>query len=232
MEEKVVLKVELSREEYEALKAKARSEGYPLPSEYAREVLRRALGKGEARGLDVKEIADNVSKRVERTVADLLNPYTGKIDEISRRLSELIELLEVEKEREAKEVKEPRELKERRPVSAIDRLKDQQVVFSEDMKWMKAPEKFFEKLRREGAMVVEVGEEKIAVDKDFWEQFKAEVESISVRSVEEASSLIGSYLGEGAGRLFKKLARAGLLVYDEDRGEWLLRVQGMGPASG
>ncbi|MEN3000191.1 MAG: hypothetical protein ABDH61_06440 [Acidilobaceae archaeon] len=237
-EDKVVLKVEiwveLSKEEYEALVERARNEGYASTSEFVKEVLKRAAARAEARGSEVKEIAEGVSRRVERTISDLLNPYTGKIDEISRKISELIELLEAErgKEREVKETRETRGAGERRPLSAIDRLKDQRVVFSEDMRWLKAPEKFFEKLRREGALVIEVGEERIAVDKEFWEQFSKEVGSISVRSVEEASSLIGSFLGEGASRLFKKLARGGLLVYDEDSEEWVLRVQGMGPTSG
>ncbi|MCX8195620.1 MAG: hypothetical protein N3F67_00825 [Acidilobaceae archaeon] len=222
--ERVVLKIELSREEYEALKARARGEGYLLPSEYARELLRRALAKGEERAgeVNVKEIAEGISKRVERSITDLLNPFTGKIDEISRKISELIELMEAERER-AKEVREPaKEVKERRPLSAMERLKEQRAVFSEDMKWMKAPDKFFEKLKREGAHVIEVGEEKIAVHPEFWERFKEEVGSISVKSVDEASDLIGSYLGEEGAKLFKKLARSGLLVYDEDSGQWIL----------
>jgi hypothetical protein len=32
-------------------------------------------------------------------------------------------------------------------------------------------------------------------------------------------------LGEAAGRLFRKMVKAGVAVYDEDQGIWVLNVQ-------
>jgi len=152
---------------------------------------------------------------------DILNPYTGKIDEITRRLAELRELLEEAREERVREVVE-------RPVRrapAIEKLKEQGVVFQEDVRWMKSPERFFEKLKREGAMVLSIGGERVAVDPGFWARFAEEVDKISVGDVEEAASLLEMSLGEAAGRLFRKMVKAGVAVYDEDQGIWVLNVQ-------
>ncbi|MEM4429285.1 MAG: hypothetical protein QXJ33_05550 [Acidilobaceae archaeon] len=232
-EDKVIIKIELSRGEYEALKAISRREGYNLVSEYVKSVVKKALGeRGEkVEGLSVKELSEAIGKRIERIVSDLMNPYTGKIDDISRKISDIITILESisqEKEKTAKTI--VREAK--KPITAIERLKSQGVVFSEDVQWMKSPEKFFEKLKKEGAIVLEYGSERIAIDSDLWESFREEVQSISVRDVDEASTLIESSLGESAGKLFRKLAKIGLLLYDEDNGVWVLRVQDIGPTSG
>lgn len=232
-EDKVIIKIELSRGEYEALKAISRREGYNLVSEYVKSVVKKALGeRGEkVEGLSVKELSEAIGKRIERIVSDLMNPYTGKIDDISRKISDIITILESisqEKEKTAKTI--VREAK--KPITAIERLKSQGVVFSEDVQWMKSPEKFFEKLKKEGAIVLEYGSERIAIDSDLWESFREEVQSISVRDVDEASTLIESFLGESAGKLFRKLAKIGLLLYDEDNGVWVLRVQDIGPTSG
>jgi len=232
-EDKVIIKIELSRGEYEALKAISRREGYNLVSEYVKSVVKKALEeRGEkVEGLSVKELSEAIGKRIERIVSDLMNPYTGKIDDISRKISDIITILESisqEKEKTAKTI--VREAK--KPITAIERLKSQGVVFSEDVQWMKSPEKFFEKLKKEGAIVLEYGGERIAIDSDLWESFREEVQSISIRDVDEASTLIESSLGESAGKLFRKLAKIGLLLYDEDNGVWVLRVQDIGPTSG
>jgi hypothetical protein len=208
-EGRVLVKIELTKSEYEALKAIARREGYSLVSEYLRDIIRGV------------EQVDALARRLERVIVDILNPYTGKIDEITRRLAELRELLEEAREERVREVVE-------RPVRrapAIEKLKEQGVVFQEDVRWMKSPERFFEKLKREGAMVLSIGGERVALDPGFWARFAEEVDKISVGDVEEAASLLEMSLGEAAGRLFRKMVKAGVAVYDEDQGIWVLNVQ-------
>lgn len=228
-EDKVVVKIELSKEDYEVLKAISKKEGYSLVPEYLKFIVKNIIKEGGlARGesLQVRELSESIGKRVERIVTDLLNPYTGKIDELSRKISELREIVEsLEAERAKPKPPTPTPPREpRKPVSAIDRLKDQGVVFQDDVRWMKSPDKFFDKLKKEGAVVLEVGGEKIAVDSDLWLSFKEELGKVSVSDLEEAASIIELSLGDAAGRLFRKLARAGLIVYDEDSGIWLSQV--------
>lgn len=231
MEDRVTVKIELRRDEYEALKALAREEGYLLVSDYIAALARKAMSRREpVQQIDAKELADAISKRLERTVADLVNPFTGKIDEISRKISELVEAIEAREE--APRAAQERAAEKRAPSqpSAIDRLREQGVVFKEDVSWMKLPERFFEKLKREGAVVIDVGDEKIAVDPALWERFKEEASRISVKSVDDAATLMSTYLGDRAAKLFKRLVKLGVLVYDEDERVWV--VQSIGPASG
>jgi hypothetical protein len=224
-EDKVLVKVELSRGEYEALKAIARREGYSLVSDYlrglARDVIEGRVGRGAGEG----EQAEALARRLERIVVDLLNPYTGKIDEIARRLADLVELVERSEVEKPREVSRER-LKEvkRAPPTAIERLKEQGAVFQEDVQWMKSPERFFEKLKKEGAVVVSIGGERVALDPDFWARFEDEVGKISVGDLEEAVGLLEVALGEAAGRLLRKMAKAGMAVYDEDMGMWILKT--------
>ena len=222
--DRVSVKVELTRSEYEALKAIARREGYSLVSDYLRGLARDAIEGRVSRGAGGGEQAEVLAKRLERVIVDLLNPYTGKIDEIARRIGDLVELVErseVERPREVS--REKREVR-RAPLTAIERLKEQEAVFQEDVQWMKSPEKFFEKLKKEGAVVVSIGGEKAALDPDFWARFKDEVGKISVGDLDEAVGLLEEALGEAAGRLLRKMARAGMAVYDEDVGAWVLKI--------
>ncbi len=224
-EDRVLIKIELSRSEYEALKSIAKREGYNLVSDYLKGLIKGVM-EGRVGGFSGGEQFEVLAKRLERLIADLLNPYTGKIDEIARRLAELKELLEGGEIERAKEMVggKPREVK-RAPSTAIEKLKEQGVVFQEDVRWMKSPEKFFEKLKKEGAMVVNIGDERVALDPEFWAKFVEEMDKISVGDLEEAAELLERSLGEAAGRLLRKMAKAGIAIYDEDQGVWVLRTQ-------
>ncbi len=97
--DEVYVKVRLSRGEYEALKALARRRGYHTVSDLLADAARSLLEGGEASlatppVIDERRLADAVASRIERRVMDLLNPFTGKIDELSRRMAELVEAVE------------------------------------------------------------------------------------------------------------------------------------------
>jgi len=182
-------------------------------------------GAGE-KGVNVEVL----SKKLERVITDILNPYTAKIDEIYRRLGEVMEMIEEisrPQTREEEQLPQQRvqrramERPQRRTYTAIERLKGEGVVFQEDMGWLKAPEKFFQKLEREGAIVIDVNDEKVAVDKDLWKEFREAVEQIMVRDPNEAASLAASATGRPiVAKLFKKLVGSGLIYYDEELGAW------------
>jgi len=221
----VPLKVWLDEETYALLKAWCRHRGIELLPECAQTLLREAL---ESPAPPSQSSMEGLIKRVERVVQDLLNPFTGKIDEINRRLSEMIEILESEEAGETPPPQPPRESlpqeraearATRRP-SAIDRLKEEGVVFEEDVKWMRSPSRFFYKLEKEGAVVIDVREGKVAVDPEFWREFLDEVRSLQVSDVEEAARIIEDRLGPQAAKLFRRLVKAGLLHFNEESGSW------------
>ena len=243
-EDKVVLKIEIPRKEYEALEALAERRGYPLVSDYIRAVVGEILSGSQAgcQPINTRELAEEIAKRLERRISDLINPFTAKIDEINRRLGDLIELLEEKTARSEEEPSQPRprrEARAERPVergrraSAIDRLREQKIVLYSDVAWMKAPRKLFDKLEREGAIVIDAGGELVAVDPEFWDRFVEVVQEIGVSDPEEAESLLVGSLGEAGGKLFHLLLRAGLVYYDRDAGQWVVSARRQrGPASG
>ncbi len=98
--DEVYVKVRLTRGEYEALKALARRRGYPTVADLLADAARRLLESGEASlaaappQLDERRLAEAVASRLERRLVDLINPFTGKIDELGRRVAELVEAVE------------------------------------------------------------------------------------------------------------------------------------------
>jgi len=249
-EEKKVIKLELSRSQYLALEALAKKQGYPLVSDFLRALIAEITSAGEARmeipSTDLRDVLESITKRLERRIEDLLNPFTGKIDDINRKIGELIELVEslqvraeqsgaerVERQRARMERAErPQRVKK---ASAIERLREQKVVFYSDVAWMKAPEKLFQKLEREGAIVFQSAGEMVGVDPEYWQEFVKFLSEISISDPEEVGTLLSARLGEQARKLFIVLLRGGMAYFDRDLGSWIIRVQGRGqrgPTSG
>ncbi len=178
---------------------------------------------------------EKTSKHEERSlksIIDAVNAYTGKIDEMNRRLSHIIELLEdltariqnLEDEvsnilRTAQQAK-PEEKKEPRK-SAIDILKDQKVMFESDIaSKIRNRDAFFDKLRRSGAVVLELAKERVAVDPEFFEEFKKKVQNLSVSS-EDA---LQRELGKVEVKLLKVLMSSGVAYFDGVKKKWVIDV--------
>ena len=221
----IPLKIWLSQEDYQLAKALAEKEGFNTVSDFLTYTVSRSLREA---GVSTKNL-EGEFKRLERLITDLLNPYTAKIDEIYRRLGEIMEMIEniaqmkaqVGKEEEAVVQQKQKRAERPRRVSAIERLRSEGVVFQEDMGWLKAPEKFFQKLEREGAVVIDTNGEKVAIDRDLWSRFKEVITQVMVRDPNEAASLIAAAVGRPiVAKLFKKLVGSGLIYYDEEYGNW------------
>ncbi len=169
---------------------------------------------------------ERIMSRLERRVQDLVNPFTAKVDSLAGRVAELFERIENLEERisriedELKKVKEHAErgyVRHRRS-SAIERLKRDGVVFESELTWLRSKAAFFERLRREGAKVIEAAGERIAVDPGFWREFVDKLASISTSSDEE----IRDKLSEKEYKLFVKLREDGLVYYDSSKKAWRL----------
>ncbi len=228
-----------TEEEYSRLSAEARRAGYSTVGDYVRDLTLQALEAGpggQAPQADARAIADAIARKLERLVADLINPFTAKIDEVNRRVAELLEA--VESMRPEGEAEQPPPPQTPRPVrqqarraagrpSGMERLHEEGVVFEADVQWLRDPDRFFAKLKSSGAKVITVAGEKIAVDPSFWEEFKAKVEKIGVRDLAEAAILVRTEFegdkGARAARLLEKLAKAGLAYYNEELGHWIVK---------
>lgn len=167
-----------------------------------------------------------------KSVIDTINAYTGKIDEINRKISHLLELLEdlsarvqglEEQVRSMSRVTQQPRAEERREArkSAIDILRDQKMMFESDIaSKIKNRDAFFDKLRRDGAIVIELAKERVAVDPDYFGKFVERVEKISASSEEALSK----ELSKEDLKLLKALMNSGLAYFDSVKKKWVVDV--------
>jgi uncharacterized membrane protein len=164
-----------------------------------------------------------------RTLLDIINAYTGKIDELSRRVSQVIEILEdissrlqnlEEQLRSA--AQQPRQVERKEPrKSALDILKEQGVMFESDIaSKIKNRDAFFERLRRGGAVVIELARERVAVDPDFFTRFKDKVAKLASSS----EDVLSRELEKNELRLLKALSSSGLAYFDSTRKRWVIEL--------
>lgn len=215
-----IIEVRLSDSELATLEKRAKDAGYQDVRAYVEAIIKGGAQPPEQGSLDA------LSKRVERLIQDVLNPFTQKVDDLAKRLAQIEEALEELRQarpQQAQEVKETaRETKREgaQGSTALERLRRQGVVFQEELQWLRAPDRFFAKLEREGAVVLTLGDGRAAVDPDFWKKFVAEVESTSLKDSRQVSDKVQADLGDRASALFNKMVRSGLVIYDEDQRRW------------
>ena len=182
-----------------------------------------------AREVSVEDLVNKVLLRVERRVFDLINPYTSKIDELGRRIADLVERIEgleskcASIEQQLTQLQkvgvEVKGIKERPRKSAIEILKEQKVIFESDLiKKIRNRDMFFNRLERDGAVIIQASGERIAVDPDFWSMFVRKVEDIKLRSEAE----VKKRLSKVEYRLFSKLKESALIYYNAVKGSWEL----------
>ncbi len=167
-----------------------------------------------------------------RSIIDSINAYTGRIDEINRKVSHLIEALEElaariqsleEQVRSMAQQAQQVRVEERREVrrSAVDILREQKVMYESDIaSKIKNRDAFFEKLRRSGAVVIELAKERIAVDAEFFSAFVEKVGRVSSSSEEALSK----ELSREELKLLKALMGSGLAYFDNIKKRWVVDV--------
>lgn len=190
-------------------------------------------------------LAEKLVTVVERRLLDKINPFTSKIDDVAKKLAAVIERLEIvedrigELERKVKELEERlshskvherailhrsegserRETTKRRSILEI--LREQGVLFESDIaSRIRDRDRFFAKLRKLGAIVLELKNERVAIDPEFWNGFIEKVQSISTSVEDEVSNT----LNEKEVRLFKALKESALIYFDRTTGRWKLLV--------
>lgn len=167
--------------------------------------------------------------RVQRLLQDMVNPFTAKVDEVARRLSDVVETLDSLSERVKTLEEEVRSLKVRPEAqvttqqvkevkkSAIDVLRDQKVMFEKDIaSKIRNRDAFFDKLRREGAVVLEAKGQRIAVEPNFWNEFKEKLEGLTTNNESE----VRERLGKAGYNLLKTLWEGGVIYYDSVNKKW------------
>jgi hypothetical protein len=231
---------------YEILEKIIRSYPRLPPEEAVRKYIIDSL-KGEAPKLQEMPTQPSITKsdftKLQRMIIDILNPFTAKVDDVSRKISQMIEILEelgikvsalekvVEEYRArpiraraeaAKEVTAREAPPHRERKSAMDFLREQKIMFESDIaRRIRNRDAFFERLRRDGAVVLELRDERVAVDPDFWDEFINELESINTNVDDDLKKKMrkDSYI------LLKALAHSGSAYFDNTEKKWKVMVK-------
>ncbi len=226
VQKETVIRVELTEQQFEALSKRAKEAGFTSVESYVAAIV---IGSAPQAASPSEAVEERLAKRVERAIQDVLNPFTQKIDELAKRLAEIQEGVEELKEslrqrpQAAQATERPSRTTPAEQSAALERLRRQGVVFSEDVAYMRAPDRFFAKLQRLGAVVIQLPDGQVAADPDFWRKFMAEVENTKLPDARQVADKLAAGLGERAATLFNRLVKGGFVVYDEDTRRWVLR---------
>ncbi len=169
---------------------------------------------------------EKIVQRLERRLQDIINPWTSKIDDLASKLASIIERIEVFEDKLSQLEDKIKQFESRhehpphgrvtRKRSAIERLREQGIVFESDVQWLRDRDAFFERLRREGAVILNIGGERVAIDQGFWEMFREKVEQLPTSNDEEIRVL----LTEPQYKLFQRLRENGLIYFDATKRAW------------
>ncbi|MEM0304513.1 MAG: CopG family transcriptional regulator [Saccharolobus sp.] len=226
--------VRVTDEEYKELEERAKKEGYVLVTEYVKSLI--LSSSGTSIQFSQSDIQSQVLSRIEKKVQDMINPFTSQIEELKSKianLTERIELLEGKldhtkgspKEIEKKSQKNyegkytTKTEQQQAKKTAIDILREQGVIFESELK-LNNPDAFFDKLERQGAIVITTDSERIAIDSNFMEEFKRKISEIHTSDEVEAQK----FLSKQDYKLFQKLRQDSLIYFDADTKTWKLLV--------
>lgn len=223
---------------YEELERRAKEEGFLTIAEYVRFLISKELGK-QIKEESIDELQkrtqltlDKVIPLLERKIQDRINPFTSKVDELSRKSAEIIERIE-EIEQRVQEIEEKLKVKSdvesrmkaehKTPrKTAIDILREQKVIFERDIaNRIKDRDSFFARLEQSNAKVIEAKDERVAVDPDFWENFVKRISSIATNNDDDIKRILDPV----ESRLFYKLKESALAIYDSTARKWHILVQ-------
>lgn len=214
--------IKLSDEEYREIERRAREEGFTLISEYIRSVI-FSKHKSESIG-DLSQI----SSKLERKIQDLLNPYTSEIQELKRKIGEVLERIEgIESiikegkrtESQQRQEKQDSKTTQKTKKTAMEILEQEGIMLESEIR-VKNPDMLFEKLERQGAKVIETDSGRIAIHPKFWEEFSRKLSNIKSSDVEEVSSK----LDEKSAKLFRIFVTKGLAYFDGNSKTWKFLV--------
>ncbi len=199
------------------------------PAVYDRiwKMIETAIKERSIEGMSVSELKEMLEKwlrsvmnRIERRVQDMINPFTAKVDDISRRLTDIyerVEGLELKIKNLENQVTSL-QAREVRRKTGLERLREQGVVFESELTGLRNRDAFFRYLEREGAKVLKLPHERVAIDPTFWSTFISKLSRLSTTNEEE----ISKKLTKQEHKLFIKLKEAALLYYDPMEARWKL----------
>lgn len=169
------------------------------------------------------KIVTKISTRLEKKIQDMLNPFTVQIEELKKKYVEIVEKLDALQEEKNKGygvIEEKKEAKRGGRKTAIEILEEQGVVFEPELK-LKNKDAYFRRLEKDGAKVINLENERIAMSQEFYKKFLEKLKEIRTADTEE----VISRLDQKQAKLFRKLADNAILFFNSEKKEWELIIK-------
>ncbi|MEM2018921.1 MAG: hypothetical protein QXN79_07035 [Zestosphaera sp.] len=178
----------------------------------------------------VQEEALGSIQRLLRSATDTINTYSSLLTDLRNRLVEMREVLEnlnskideLPSKITVQQVPvEAVQEKAREKITAIEILKKQKIIYEADIaKKIRNRDAFFDRLEREGAVVLSLKDQRVAIDDEFWSEFVSKVESLTT----DKDSEIAKILDKQEVALLKKLSESAIAYYERSKKKWVIKA--------
>lgn len=211
--------IELDENTYKKLVEQAEKEGYSIISDYIIYLIKRSLA-GETISID--QVIEKIKPKIIRIVQDetseylvMINEIRGKIAQLQEKIEDLVVEIGNLKKQLEEQITKSRTMTRK---TGIERLREEKVVFESNLPPRLRKDRFFNYLEREGAIVLHLSRERIAIDPGYWEDFKNRLFGEINTNDEE---VIKKILGNIGYELFLKLKEESLIYYDPKQKKWM-----------
>jgi vacuolar-type H+-ATPase subunit I/STV1 len=220
-----ILELRIDEETYNVLVKRSDEEGFSSLNDYILAIIKHYIRSG-AETVSM----DKFMSRLKRYVQDMVSAEFSVINTIRRQVMELYDKIDAltsrinEIENKVKEL----ETKLRQQVPAtrierrgrktgIERLREEKVLFESKLSRLKYRDKFFDYLKRMGAIIIPLRGERVAIDPDFWEEFKRKIfEELDT----DNEDVIREKLSPLEYELFVRLRNEPLIFFDARTRKW------------
>lgn len=222
------VKLNLPIDLYNELEKLAIEEGYSSVSEYIMMIIASFIATSKK---TLPEDLSRLKARIERYVQDEVNKRLAVIDTLRSQVAELYEKLDVFEQKlnelestiQKQKIESPSEETKEIPrvkktyKTGIERLREEKIVFESKLPRKIQRDRLFAYFEREGAIVLKLTKERIAIDPDFWREFKYKLLNELTTNVEDE---IKNILGDKEFELWKALYSDNAIIYDPRARRW------------
>ena len=216
--------IRLDEETYNKLIELSEKEGFSVLNDYIVSLIKKAIGKEEY-GLEWSKL----KIKIERMVQDMVNKQLSVVETIRRQIMDLYDRIDditnqlnelrkniTDLQAAMTQYKREKQVTRTRK-TGIERLREEKVLFESKLSGLRYKDKFFSYLERMGAIVIPLKGERVAIDPDFWEEFKNKLFNEINTNNEE---IIREKLSPLEYELFLRLREEPLIFFDAKTRRW------------
>ncbi|MEM0001930.1 MAG: CopG family transcriptional regulator [Desulfurococcaceae archaeon] len=214
------IKVRIPEDTYSLLEKIVLKEGFSSVSDYVSFIILNTIKER----VISEDISEKLKSKLERYIQDELNKRLSVVETLRRQVMEVYEKMEeleqkinsIESALKEGKIEEKAKVEVPRK-TAIERLREEKVVYESKLPSRIQRDRLFSYFERMGVIVIKLSRERIAVDPDFWRDFKYKLLN-ELNSNREEDIL--SVLGDKGYELWKTLYADNMLVYDPKAKKW------------